>query len=142
MAERLSRIANISLDDIGKTLFSSSYDSGTDLNQLIARDFKEFHIAEQKFGVGQITCYDSDVLLERKKDMLDILHSMMKNRHYSFIMLMVTDVLMGGTQLLYLGNEDIIRHAFNVELKENMVFLPGVMSRKKQVIPMLSDLWG
>ncbi len=142
MAERLSRIGSISLDDLGKTLFTNSYDTSTDLNQLITRDFKEFHIAEQKFGVGQITCYDSDKLLERKAEMLDILRNIMKARHYSFIMLMITDVLLGGTQMLYLGNEDIIRHAFNVELKDNMVFLPGVMSRKKQVIPMLSDLWG
>ena len=109
---------------------------------LIPFFIKEFHIAEQKFGVGQITCYDSDNLLERKDEMLNILHNMMKTRHYSFIMLMITDVLLGGTQLLYLGNEDIIRHAFNVEPRGNMVFLPGVMSRKKQVIPTLSDLWG
>ena len=142
MAERLSRIAGVTVDEIGRTLFSNSYGSGTDLNQLIARDFKEFHIAEQIFGVGQVTCYDSDKLLEHKVDLLEILYVLMKNHKYSFIMLMITDVLMGGTQLLYAGNDEIIRHAFNVEPKDNMVFLPGVMSRKKQVIPMLTDLWG
>ncbi len=142
MAERLARIAGVTVDEIGRTLFSNNYGTGTDLNQLIARDFKEFHIAEQIFGVGQITCYDSDTLLAHKVDLLEILYVMMKNRKYSFIMLMITDVLLGGTQLLYVGNDDIIRHAFNVEPKENMVFLPGVMSRKKQVIPMLTDLWG
>ena len=142
MAERLARIAGVTLEEIGRTLFSNSYETTTDLNQLIMRDFKEFHIAEQKFGVGQITCLDSDALLEHKAEMLDILHTIMKNRKYSFIMLMITDVLLGGTQLLYVGNDDIIRHGFNVEPKDNMVFLPGVMSRKKQVIPMLTDLWG
>ena len=51
-------------------------------------------------------------------------------------------VLIEGTQLLYLGNDDTIRFAFNVEPKDNQVWLPGVMSRKKQIIPMLTALWG
>ena len=45
-------------------------------------------------------------------------------------------------QELYVGDEDSIRQAFNAHPKDNTVFLPRVMSRKKQVIPMLSDLWG
>ena len=43
---------------------------------------------------------------------------------------------------LFIGSDDAIRNAFAVEPKDNMVFLPGVMSRKKQVIPMLTTLWG
>ena len=55
---------------------------------------------------------------------------------------MITDVLLEGTQLLFVGDRDSIRQAFNVEDAEDVVFLPKVMSRKKQVIPMLSALWG
>jgi manganese-dependent inorganic pyrophosphatase len=51
-------------------------------------------------------------------------------------------VLLEGTQLVYVGDDDIIQQAFNVIPKEQTVFLPRVMSRKKQVIPMLSALWG
>ena len=43
---------------------------------------------------------------------------------------------------LFIGSDDAIRNAFAVEPKDNTVFLPGVMSRKKQVIPMLTTLWG
>lgn len=142
LAERLARISGITLEDLGKTLFANNYGTHSDLNQLITRDFKEFHFAEQKFGVGQITSYDSEPLLQRKDEMLEILKEINEERKYSFTMLMITDVLLGGTQLLYVGSDDIIRHAFNLEPKDNMVFLPHVMSRKKQVIPMLSDLWG
>ena len=142
LAERLARIGGVTIHELGKTLFSSSYASYPDMKQLIGRDFKEFHIGEQQFGVGQITSYDSADLMERKDEMLDILRDINEEHKYSFTMLMVTDVLLGGTQLLYIGNDDIIRHAFNLEPKDNMVFLPGVMSRKKQVIPALSDLWG
>ena len=50
--------------------------------------------------------------------------------------------LLEGTHLLYLGDEDIITQAFGVKLKDHTCFLPGVGSRKKQVIPMLTALWG
>ena len=55
---------------------------------------------------------------------------------------MITDVLIDGSQILYVGDDEAIRQAFNRTPKENEVFLPKVMSRKKQIIPMLSELWG
>jgi manganese-dependent inorganic pyrophosphatase len=47
-----------------------------------------------------------------------------------------------GTQIIYLGDDETIQQAFNVMPKENTAFLPKIMSRKKQIIPMLSALWG
>jgi len=58
------------------------------------------------------------------------------------IILMLTDVLLEGTQIIYLGDDEIIRQAFNLTPRDNTLFLPHVMSRKKQVIPALSVLWG
>ena len=58
------------------------------------------------------------------------------------MILMLTDVLLEGTQIIFLGSEDDIAQAFGAEPKDNTLFLPGVMSRKKQVIPMLSAIWG
>ena len=55
---------------------------------------------------------------------------------------MLTDVLLEGSQLIYIGPDDTIQQAFSVHPKDNTVFLPGIMSRKKQVIPTLSALWG
>ena len=55
---------------------------------------------------------------------------------------MLTDVLLEGSHLVYLGSDDAIQQAFNVEPKDGCVFLPKVMSRKKQIIPMLTALWG
>jgi len=66
----------------------------------------------------------------------------MAERGYTLMILMLTDVLLEGTHLLYLGDEDIITQAFGVQLKDHTCFLPGVVSRKKQVIPMLTALWG
>ena len=65
-----------------------------------------------------------------------------RKRGYDMMLLMLTDVLREGTQLVFLGDEAIIRQAFNVEVKGNTCFLPKILSRKKQIVPMLSILWG
>ena len=62
---------------------------------------------------------------------------------YDLALLMITNVLKEGTELLYAGDADVIRSAFSVDdLKGNHVFLPQVLSRKKQIVPSLSQLWG
>ena len=66
-----------------------------------------------------------------------------KKKGFESVVLMITDVLLEGTQLLFVGDEETITQAFNIRSEEkNSVFLPKIMSRKKQVIPMLSVLWG
>jgi manganese-dependent inorganic pyrophosphatase len=56
---------------------------------------------------------------------------------------MITDVLLEGTQLLFVGDDETIGEAFNIKNPEtHCAFLPKIMSRKKQVIPMLSAFWG
>jgi len=65
-----------------------------------------------------------------------------EQQEYDIVILMVTDVLLEGSHLFYVGSDDVISQAFNVVPKENHVFLRGVMSRKKQIIPMLTALWG
>ena len=61
---------------------------------------------------------------------------------FDLMILMITDVLLEGTQIIYLGDDDTIQQAFGVTPRDHTAFLPHVMSRKKQVIPMLSALWG
>ena len=140
-AERMARIANVSLDELGKEIFSASVGSKT-AEDLLFTDYKEFHIAGHDLAVAQITCVDSPRMLERKDEFLELMRKTAKEQDFSMVILMLTDVLLEGTQIIYLGDDDTIRQAFNVSPKDNTVFLPRVMSRKKQVIPMLSALWG
>ena len=142
MAERMAHIANISLEELGQEIFSASYSVDTPIDELLFTDFKEFHIAGHDFGISQITCMDSDRQLERKAEFLELMRQTKEKNGYSMMMLMLTDVLMEGTKVLCLGGKDYFRQAFNVELKDDEAFLPKVMSRKKQVVPMLSALWG
>ena len=141
MAERLARMANVSLDELGKAIFSGSLEGKT-AEELLFTDYKEFHIAGHDFAVSQITCVDSPTMLERKEDFLTHMRKQARKEKLTMVILMLTDVLLEGTQLIYMGEDDTIQQAFGVAPKENTVFLPRVMSRKKQIIPMLSALWG
>ena len=141
MAERLARIANISLDELGKTIFSASLGSKS-AEELLFTDYKEFHVAGHDLAVAQITCVDSPSMLERKEEFLKHMNKVAQKQGFSMVLLMLTDVLLEGTQLIFVGDDETIRQAFSVTPKENTVFLPKIMSRKKQVIPMLSALWG
>ena len=140
-AERMARIANVSLEELGKKVFSESVE-GKNAEDLLFTDYKEFHIAGHDFAVSQVTCLDSASILSRKAELLEHMRDISKNKEMSLVILMLTDVLLEGSYLLYLGDDDIINQAFGVLSKDNEVFLPHVMSRKKQVIPSLSAMWG
>ena len=94
-------------------------------------------------AVSQITCMDSDRVLRRKDEFLSLMESIRLQRGFDTIVLMITDVLMEGTQLLFTGDDETIAQAFDIKNPDaHCAFLPKIMSRKKQVIPMLSAFWG
>ena len=140
-AQRMARIAQVSPEELGKQIFSSDLE-GRSARDLLFSDYKEFRISGNSMGVGQITCIDTDSMLARKDEFLELMASVAKEKHLDLMILMLTDVLREGTQLIYLGEDQIIQDAFGIPPKDNAVFLPGMMSRKKQIIPLLSDLWG
>ena len=140
-AERMARIANISLEELGKEIFSASVGNRT-VEDLLFSDYKQFHIAGHDLAVAQVTCVDSPAMLQRKEEFLALMEKTAKEKGFSMMILMLTDVLLEGTQIIYLGSDEIIEQAFNVHPKGNTAFLPQIMSRKKQIIPMLSALWG
>ena len=141
IAERMARIAGVSLKDLGREIFSSSRESKT-IDELLLSDFKEFHIAGHNFAVAQITSVETTDLFDLRMEFLAAMETMAREKGYDMLLLMLTDVLLDGTWLLFVGDEEVIRNAFSVQPRENAVFLPHVMSRKKQVIPSLSALWG
>ncbi|NLL63804.1 MAG: putative manganese-dependent inorganic diphosphatase [Ruminococcaceae bacterium] len=142
IAKNLAKIADVSLDHLGEIMFSSSAVAEKPVKKLMYSDFKEFLIAGYKLGIGQITCLNSDVALKRKDEFMKEMESKKNEAGYDFIIIMFTDVLKEGTHLLFLGDVETINQAYDVIAKDNEVFLPEVMSRKKQIVPRLSELWG
>ena len=81
-------------------------------------------------------------MLKRRKAFLEAMQARMEERKYDLMLFLITDMLQEGSQLLFLGSPDVIAQAFNVRPDDNQAFLPGILSRKKQVIPALSVFWG
>ena len=142
IAERLARIAGLKLDELGHDVFSAQT-MNKSAEQLLNTDFKEFHIADHYIGIGQVTTTDSASMLKRKSEFLQAMKKVKENRSYDMILLMVTDVLREGTELIYIGDAETVKQAFNLNrLQGQSVFLKGVVSRKKQIVPALAVLWG
>ena len=143
MANRMARIGNVSLDALGKAIFSATCGDDKTTLAMLNTDYKEFHIAGHDLAVSQITCMDSDRLLERKDEFLYEMERIRMKQGLDSVVLMLTDVLLEGTYLIFVGDEENIRSAFGIkETDENISFQPKLMSRKKQMIPTLSALWG
>ena len=142
MAERMAAIAGESLEELGRDIFTPSATRETDARKMLLSDFKHFIIEGHKLGIGQINCIDSAELLKRRDEFLAAMEQVKTEREFDMLLLMLTDVLKEGTVLLSVGDPDTVEEAFNVKIKDNTVFLPGVLSRKKQVVPALSILWG
>ncbi len=142
MAERMASIAHESLDDLGQMIFSASTSDDKSPDDILFQDYKEFMISGHTLGVGQVVTLDSARVLKRRKAFLEAMQARMEARKYDLMLFLITDMLQEGSQLLFLGSPDVIAQAFNVRPDDNQAFLPGILSRKKQVIPALSVFWG
>lgn len=143
MAERMARIADIDLEQLGREMFSAASGADKPVEALINTDFKEFHIAGHSLGVSQVTCLDAESLLARMDEFLPAMDKLKALRGYDMVLMMLTDVLRCGTELVFLGDEEAIQQAFDTgKIAGAHVYLPGVVSRKKQIIPALAALWG
>ncbi|MBQ8200542.1 MAG: putative manganese-dependent inorganic diphosphatase [Clostridia bacterium] len=143
MAERLARIAGIDLETLGREMFSAGTSSEKPVDELLRTDFKEFHIAGHDLGICQITCLDIDRMLTRLPELFPAMEKQKALKGYDMLLMMLTDVLRCGTELVFLGEEEAVKQAFSTgPIVDHHVFLPGVVSRKKQIVPALAALWG
>lgn len=137
-AEALAKIAGVEdLEALGMELFTAkSAVKGVAPRALICRDFKDFNMSGAKVGVGQLELVDLAIIEDRIPELLEELGRMKaEGRHTA--MLLLTDIMKEGSRLLMASDDpEKIAAAFGVALGDNM-WLPGVMSRKKQVVPAL-----
>ena len=142
MAERMARIAGVSLQELGQDIFSVSMSPEQSAEELLHHDYKVYEIADHSLAVAQITGINSGALLARKQELLLTMEAERQAKGMDLELLMLTDVLRRGTELLAVGDTEEIGQALGARFIDNQAFLPGVMSRKKQIIPALSVMWG
>lgn len=140
MAEKLANIAEIDLADFADKMFrAGSSIEGMSPAEILSSDFKDYAIGKYKVGIGQINSYDPRNLERLKPGLLDYMRGFCAANRYSLLLLMITDLVNEGSVLLFTGDSDrLIQNAFHPAAGENSVFRKGVVSRKKQVVPLIS----
>lgn len=137
-AQALAAIAGIEMEKYAADMFAagSNLKSKTDA-EIFNQDFKQFTVGKVTFGVGQISSLNEDELDELKDRLEPYLKEVYGQRGLDMMFFMLTNILNQETRLLCVGNGAVkmIANAFHAEPDEQSVLLPGVVSRKKQLIP-------
>ncbi len=135
--EALSKIAGV--DDVmalGMEMFKvKSAVDGASMKDLVFRDYKDFEMGGKKVGIGQLEVVDLSLLDSVKDGLYDeIVKVKGEGRHSVFLLL--TDIMKEGSEMLIVSDDpSVVEKAFGVKATGKSVWLDGVMSRKKQVVP-------
>ncbi len=140
VAEELAKIAGIdNIVQFGIDIKCKLADvSGLSAREIITRDFKDFDMAGKKVGIGQVELVDLRVVQDRIDEIYEEMKKMKEEGGYAGVFLMLTDIMKEGTELLVVTDyPQVVEIAFGKKLEGKSVWLDGVMSRKKQVVPPL-----
>ncbi len=111
-------------------------------DELVRTDLKEFDFGDVKASVAQINILGRQQGLDKAAELLTALDAMREAENYDLSLLMVTDILSEATDLLVAGvNQAKVTEAFGQPETAGHYYLPGVLSRKKQIIPPLTDAY-
>ncbi|MFB1434398.1 manganese-dependent inorganic pyrophosphatase [Streptococcus pyogenes] len=144
VAEELAELAEVNLEDYGMALLKA----GTNLAsksevELIGIDAKTFELNGNAVRVAQVNTVDISEVLERQEAIEAAIKDAMAAEGYSDFDLMITDIVNSNSEILAIGaNMDKVEAAFNFTLDNNHAFLAGAVSRKKQVVPQLTESFG
>ena len=143
MAKKLAEIAGISnIEEFGMEILKAKSIVGKlKPEEIINMDFKNFDFNGKKVGIGQVEVIDVSEVESKKDDIYKLLEEKLKNEGYDLIVFLITDIMKEGSEALVVGNKEMFEKAFNVKVEGKSVFLEGVMSRKKQVVPPLEKAY-
>ena len=138
VAGYLEELLDLDAEEFGTEMFEASSDvSSLSAAEIVVRDAKEYGTSSgDKVSVSQVETVGNG-LQERKDELMQALEDLKRENDYLFSALMITDIMEGGTQLLCVGDCSPVHQAFESSIQNGVIDLPGVMSRKKQVAPIL-----
>ncbi|MBR2214368.1 MAG: putative manganese-dependent inorganic diphosphatase [Selenomonadaceae bacterium] len=140
-AQKLADIAGVDINEYGLAMLKAGSGIG-DMTpaEIVKNDMKEFNIGDYRITVSQISVMDPKEVLDIEDDLIKAMGAVCEKNGYDMSLVMVTDIIEEGTYLLYAGSpKTLIGEAFKQDASGTHVYLPGVMSRKKQIIPPLSE---
>lgn len=135
-AIKLANIAKVDIDKYGiEMLKAASCIEGKSATDLINLDFKTYGVGNKTLGVGQIMTLDFDYIKDHIHEIIDILDEMV-NTNYSIVAIFVTDIIKNGSYVIYNTKaEGVIAEGFGLKNIYEGVYVPKIVSRKKQFIP-------
>ncbi|OBC15199.1 manganese-dependent inorganic pyrophosphatase [Gordonia sp. 852002-50816_SCH5313054-c] len=141
-ATELAERAGIDLDGYGTDLLRAGSDVGdASAAELIDRDAKSYTMGSTTVRVAQINTVDVDSLLARRDEFLAAMNAEARQQGYDLFLLLLTDVLKVDSDLLVVGSPvEAVEKALGVTVRDGHAKAPGIVSRKKQIVPQLTEV--
>ncbi|MGQ9006098.1 manganese-dependent inorganic pyrophosphatase [Bacillus subtilis] len=140
-AKELAEIAGVDAEEYGLNMLKAGADlSKKTVEELISLDAKEFTLGSKKVEIAQVNTVDIEDVKKRQAELEAVISKVVAEKNLDLFLLVITDILENDSLALAIGNEAAkVEKAFNVTLENNTALLKGVVSRKKQVVPVLTD---
>ena len=137
----LSHIAKVNYNEYGMAMLKAgSTLKGRTKEEILYTDYKSYPVNDKKIGLSQIFTMNIDEVLEEVEDYVNLMNDICKKSNYYFICLFVTDIINNGSYVIYSDNaKDIIKESFNLSSIYQGIFIKDILSRKKQVVPIIMD---
>ena len=140
MAEYLSNITGLDVKQLGSDIVTAgSHVGDRAAGEVIHQDMKEYNDEKVKYTVSQIEVDNTDEIMKRKKEFTDELEFERRSHGALFSALLVTDITKLSSIMLIAGDEKFVQQLDFPKQEENVFYLKDVVSRKKQLVPMLSE---
>ncbi|WP_252504575.1 manganese-dependent inorganic pyrophosphatase [Sporosarcina sp. Marseille-Q4943] len=140
-AEELAAIAEVDAQTYGLEMLKAGADlSGKSLEELVSLDAKEFTIGDAKIEIAQVNAIEVNDVMDRQPEIEVLLNSIIEEKGLDLFLFVVTDILNNDSAVIALGTAaERACAAFNVPLTNNTTVFKGVVSRKKQIVPVLTE---
>ncbi len=138
--KKLAEIAGLDYQDYGmEMLIAGTALDDKSAEELYNMDMKPFEFGSEKATVAQVNTVSIPKVFERKAELEEVMTNLINKDGLSFAALMVTDIVDKVTELYIVGKKDLAVKAFGMDPNKETVTLKDVVSRKKQIVPQLTD---
>lgn len=140
-ARELANIAGVDAEKYGLDMLKAGANlSDKSIEDLLSLDAKEFTMGSAKVEIAQVNAVDVNDVLSRQAEVEAALSDIIAKKGLDLFMFVVTDILNSNSVVIALGSKaDVVEKAYKVSLENNTALLKGVVSRKKQIVPVLTD---
>lgn len=139
--KELSKIAEIDYETYGLEMLKAGTDlSSFSIEEILSLDAKQTSLKDVKVVINQVNTASIPEVMELKADLEISMKKEIEEKGLDLFMLLITDIVNSNSQVIALGKRaDLVEKSYNVKLEDNTALLKGVVSRKKQVIPVMTE---